>query len=119
MQLIGPNDALLVSQGAMYSFALDAGTSVRVQAAPDRLQGFLPRFRDHRIHAVTLSKAGLADVDRTVKTADRVLVIDSNLDIPGFLPDRTTLAKELGRLGFQRASVAVVNYATIVIWRRA
>jgi hypothetical protein len=120
MQLMQRNDALLVSPNAMYSFALDAGTPVRLQATPDRQEGFMPHFRDHRIHVVVgFSNANTAQLDRELSTAGRVLAVSSFLNLPASLQYQNALSNELRRVGFRQASTIDVNNARIIIWRRA
>jgi len=127
MERLGPRDAMLMTPLAMYSFALDSGASGRVQPAPDRDQGFLPEFDDHRIHVfATLPKSELARLDQAVASADRVLVVDLvlrstiNSTFAGpVVQYRTTMSKELQRQGFEIESTAELNTAAVTVWHRS
>ncbi len=103
----------------MYSFALDADTPVRIQADPDLIQGFIPRFKDKRFVPVDfLSTEQRRAIDRAVKSADRVLVVDSNNDPAGYAKYRRGIASQLEQQGFEREKVTFVNRASIAVYRR-
>jgi hypothetical protein len=119
MQEIGPRDAVFVTPAALFSFALDSGTPVRLEATPDRELGFVPRFSDKRVHAFSsLSKAQLPQLDKAVKAADRVFIVDSGFNLPTLKQYRVQLTSELERQGFRLARTTDVNRARIITWER-
>ena len=116
---IGPDDVVLITRPAMFSFALDTDTPVRIQADPDLIQGFIPRFKDKRFVPVDfLSTEQRRAIDRAVRSADRVLVVDSNNDPAGYAKYRRDIASQLEQQGFEREKVTTVNRASIAVYRR-
>ncbi len=119
MERLGPRDALVVTPGAMMSFALDSGAPVRFQAAPHRDVGIVPKFDDRRIYLfMLLTKLEVARLDRVVGSADRVVVVDSGPDLPVYQQYRARLATELQRRGFEVESTTDVNRAFLNVWHR-
>jgi hypothetical protein len=120
MARVQPSDAVLVTRYAMFSFALDAGTPVRVQPAPEKIQGMIPRFADKRIIAVDfLDRAQVLEVDRALRSARRVFVVDSGADPPGYTRYRDLLDTELRNHGFTRVAMNHANRAMVATWIRA
>jgi hypothetical protein len=119
MERLGPRDALVVTPGAMMSFALDSGAPVRFQAAPHRDVGIVPKFDDQRIYLfMLLTKLEVARLDRVVGSADRVVVVDSGPDLRVYQQYRARLATELQRRGFEVESTTDVNRAFLNVWHR-
>jgi hypothetical protein len=119
MAHVAPSDAVLVTRFVMFAFALDAGTPVQVQAAPEKVEGMIPRFADKRIVAVDfLDQTKLREVDQAVGSARRVFVIDSGIDVPGYQGNLGVLNAELQRQGFRRGGKNSVNVATVATWIR-
>ena len=85
MAEIGPHDVVLITRPTMYTFALDAGTPVRLRPTPDLVVGFAPRFKDKRLHPIDfLTKPTRDEVTRTVIPADRVFIVHSRADQSGY-----------------------------------
>jgi hypothetical protein len=120
MAKMGPSDAVLVTRYAMFSFALDATTPVRVKPAANKVQGMIPHFADKRIVAVDfLDKAQLRQVDQALGTARRVFVVNSGFDPPSYAKYLGLLNAELHRKGFTPQGTNHVKVATLVTWVRA
>jgi hypothetical protein len=119
MKELGPNDVLLVTRPAMFSFAFNANTPTEVQATPDRSASFIPRFADDRIHAIDfLTQAQMQQLDEAVASADRVLIVDSNFNVPVYGPYRVALDESLSRNGFELESSRDLKHAKLIVWRR-
>jgi hypothetical protein len=117
MQQLQPRDALVVTPPAMFSFAVSADTPVVVQADPDRNNGYVPLFRDPRLHA--LIPLDEDQLHHAVQNAERVFIVDSAVDRPLYKAYRLQLARGLEREGFVVDSTTDVNGGQITIWRRA
>jgi hypothetical protein len=120
MARMGPSDAVLVTRFAMFGFALDAPTPVRVKPTPGTVEGMIPHFADKRIVAVDfLDNAQLREVDQALGTAQRVFVVDSGADPPIYTRYIALhLDAELHREGFVRQGTNQVGVARVVTWIR-
>jgi hypothetical protein len=65
-----------------------------------------------------LTEPEVAEFDRAVASADRVVVVDSGPDLPVYQRYRAGLTKAMQRRGFEVESATDVNRATLVVWHR-
>jgi hypothetical protein len=114
METIGPHDVVLIQWTTAFSFAFNADLPAQVQAMAG--PGFAPRFLDNRLQVFEIG-VQQEEVARLVNGADRVFVFEHNPDPTRYRPNRVELVQELKALGFVRESAALVNRASIAVYR--
>jgi hypothetical protein len=124
MAQLGSHDAVWIARAMTYSFALSAGTPVRVRATPKEEVGFQPEFADPRLHVLGFTPTR-RELAKSVKNVDAVYVVLSHprpRTAPDFASDnqyRSRLNTALRTLGFVSRSATQIGTAEVDTWLRA
>jgi hypothetical protein len=120
MTQAGPGDVVFITRGAMYTFALEAGTPVRLRPTPRLEVGFMPLFADSRLHPLDfLGAPTQSEITSALSETKRAYVVDSLVDQNDYRKYRTDLAKLISASGFTLQKRSQVGTATISEWVRS
>jgi len=121
MSQVGPQDVVIITRPTVYTFALDAGTPVRVRPTPDLTVGFMPKFADKRLHPIDfLTPAARNEIVSALKNTNRVYVVDSLADRAHWYKNyRKSIADLIGAQGFTLRRRPTIGRALVSVWQRA
>jgi hypothetical protein len=116
----GPQDVVFIARSALFSFGLEAGSPAQVRPTPALIVGFLPKFKDKRLHPLdVLSTPAKQDIISALKKTNRAYVVDSTVDPAGYKKYRSDLAALIASQGFkQQAGQTKVGTGRVTVWQR-
>jgi hypothetical protein len=119
MAQAGPQDVVIITRPTVYTFALDAGTPVRVRPSPDLTVGFMPKFADKRLHPIGfLTGSAKREIESALKKTNRVFVVHSLADKSGYKSYMANLSDLVAAQGFELKRRPTVGTAQISVWQR-
>jgi hypothetical protein len=115
-----PGEVVLICRFSMYSFALYADTTVRLQSRPDRMEGLMPDFADDQIIPLdSMSEAQQRTVGAAVAPADVVYVVDTHKGFARVGREyHLSIVNLLSRHGFRLADRTDAQRASVFTWVR-
>ena len=120
MAQAGPDDVVIITRPTMFTFALEAGSPVRMRPTPALTVGLMPKFADKRLHPIDfLSGAAKRELETALKKTNRVFVVHSLADEVGYRQYEKDLANLIAAQGFELQRQPKVGTARVSVWQRA